>query len=80
MRIWLEKMLASPTVTVAVVGIIVGSLGLLIRLEVETRHLQDDVAGLRTNVTELQADINEIKANQQRMLDPLESIETAVCG
>lgn len=78
MRNWLEKMLASPTVAVAVVGIIVGSLALLIRLEVETRHLRDKVDHLQTNMTELQADVNEIKANQLRILDALENIETAL--
>ena len=75
---WIERTLKSPAIVVGIAGFIVAAMVFLVRLDNDVRHLQDDVASLQTSVSELQVSVGEIKANQQRILDSLENIETVL--
>ncbi len=65
-------------VVLPIAGAIIALLVYVVRLDNDTQHLQEDVSSLKKGVAELQEDVNDVKANQQRILDALENIEVAL--
>ena len=78
---WLEF-----TIQLLPVGVLIlAGIFFLARLESDNDHLQKDVSELQKDVSELQVSINnvstgvgEVKANQQRILDTLDSIKVGL--
>ena len=75
-----KKILDSPVAAVTALGFLVAAMIFLVRLDTDVRHIQRDVAELQTAAVEMQVSIAQIQANQQRILDALESIEYALAN
>lgn len=77
---FLKRIVDSPLASVTLMGFIIAGLIFLVRLETDVRHLQEDVSQLQQDMDKLQVSMATLAANQQRILDALESIEFALAN
>ena len=76
----ISKILTIVAATVAIVVILIGGVAWAIRLEIDLRGVQDEVAELRGEVAELRRDMAEVKENQLLILQALEGLQAAVAS
>lgn len=83
----ISKILTIVAATVAIVVILIGGVAWAIRLEIDLRGVQDEVAELRGEVAELRRDMDKVKENQRRLeenqlliLQALEGFQTAIAN
>ena len=64
---WIQRISALAPVVLPIAGAIIAMMVFVVRLDNDTRHLQEDVYSLRISVVELQEDVAELQGDVAKL-------------
>lgn len=64
---WIQRISALAPVVLPIAGAIIAMMVFVVRLDNDTRHLQEDVYSLRISVVELQEDVSELQGDMAKL-------------